>query len=150
MVLLRRSELIMIESVALDSSVYNLPLVYGVEYALVSGDEYEFILPEDNKYCYEIPNSNTCSVLCAVGQTVRVILGHFGEVVRLSAPEISVVTEGQNPDEAWAKFLIEISKREDSASLSFDVGPTRRDEIIQGLNAPEDEDWDGLFIDAED
>lgn len=140
----------MIESVALDSRVYNLPLVYGVEYALVSGDEYAFILPEDNKYCYVIPDTNTCSAFSAEVQTVRVILGQFGEVVRLSAPEINVVTEGQNPDDAWAKFLVEISKREDSASLSFDVGPTRRDEVIQGLNAPEDEDWDGLVIDTED
>jgi hypothetical protein len=140
----------MIESIPLDSRVYNLPLVYGVEDALVSGDEYVLILPESNKYCYEIPNSNTCSVLYTERQTVRVILGQFGEVVRLSAPEIGVVAEGQDPDEAWAKFLVEISKREDSASLSFDVGPTRRDEIVRGLNAPEDEDWDGLFIDDED
>jgi hypothetical protein len=140
----------MIESAKLDSRVYNLPLVYGVEDALVSGDEYVFILPEGNKYCYEIPNSNTCSVLYTERQTVRVILGQFGKAVRLSAPGIGIITEGQNIDEAWAKFIIEISKREDSASLSFDVGPTRRDEIIQGLNAPEDEDWYGLAIDAED
>lgn len=140
----------MIESANLDSRVYNLPLVYGVEDALVSGDECIFILPEGNRYCYEIPNSNTCSGLCTERQTVRVILGQFGEVVRLSAPEIGIITEGQNQDEAWAKFIIEISKREDSASLSFDVGPTRRDEIIHGLNTPEDEDWGELVMDAED
>ena len=128
--------------VAFDSRVYDLPLVYGNENAL--------ILPEDKKYCYEIPNSDTCSALSAERRTVRVILGRFGKVVRLSAPEIDVVTEGQSPDDAWAKFLGEISKREDSASLSVDVGPTRRDEIIQGLNTPEDEDWDEWVIDAQD
>lgn len=131
----------MTESVAFHSGVYNLPVIHGTEDAIVSGE----------KECYyEVPNSDTYSALIAERRIVRVILGRFGEAVRLSAPEIGVVTEGQNPDEAWAKFLVEISKREDSASLSFDVGPTRRDEIIQGLNAPEDEDWDGLVIDAED
>lgn len=123
----------MAERVAFDSRVYNLPLVYGKEEA--------FILPENKEYCYEIPNSDTCSALSAERQTVRVILGKFGEVVRLSAPKIDIVVEGQNPDDAWAKFLAEISKREDSASLSFDIGPTRQKEIAEGLNAPEDEDW---------
>lgn len=125
----------MTERVAFDSGVYDL------EAAIVSGEK---------EYYYEVPNSDTYSALSAERQTVRVILGRFGEVVRLSAPEIDVVTEGQSPDEAWAKFLVEISKREDSASLSFDVGPTRRDEIMAGLNIPEDEDWSEPLRESED
>jgi len=132
----------MIESVTLNNLVYNLPLVYG--------DEYAFVLTEGRKYCYEIPNSSTCSDIGTERRMVRVILGQFGGVVRLSAPEIGVVTEGQNQDDAWEKFLDEIGKRKDSTSLFFDVGPTRRDEIIQGLNATEHEDWSGLINDAED
>lgn len=131
----------MIGTIALDRRVYNLPLVYGVEHALISGHEDAFIMPEHSRCCYEIPNSDTCSALSAERQTVRVILGRFGQVVRLSAPEIGVVAEGQDPDDAWTKFLVEVSKREDSASLSFDVGPTRTGEIAAGLDAPEDEDW---------
>ena len=134
-------------SVAFDSRVYNLPLIYGDENALI---ENATILPEDKKYCYEIPNSDTCLSLSIERRTVRVILGQFGQTYKMSAPKINIVAEGQSPDEAWAKFLVEISKREDAASLSFDIGPTRCDEIVQGLNAPEDEDWDELVIDAED
>jgi len=89
-------------------------------------------------------------VLYPKRQTVRVILGRFGAVVRMSAPEIDIVTEGQNQEQAWVSFLAEISKREDAAWLTFDVGPTRRDEIRAGLNIPEDEDWSELMSDQED
>lgn len=74
-------------------------------------------------------------------QKVRVILGKFGAIFRMSAPELNIVTEGSNREEVWTKFLEETRKREDSAWLVFDVGPTRREEIEQGLNAPEDENW---------
>jgi hypothetical protein len=77
-------------------------------------------------------------------QTIRVILGQLGRLVRMSAPEINIVAEGSSPEQAWAKFLEEINKRFEpdvSAWLIFDVGPTRHEEIAEGLNAPEDEDW---------
>ena len=85
-------------------------------------------------------------------ETVRVILGQLGEFVRISAPEFDVVTEGSTPMEAWLKFLDEIGERfrpDENAWLSFDVGPTRPDEIAEGLNAPEDEDWSELLDDTE-
>jgi len=85
-------------------------------------------------------------------QRVRVILGKFGNVVRMSAPELDIITEGSNRDEAWAKFLEVLKirfKPEDNAWFSFDVGPTRREEIEEGLNAPEDEDWTEPVVDAE-
>jgi hypothetical protein len=73
-------------------------------------------------------------------QTVRVILAQLEGLFRMSAPEINIVTEGSRLEEAWAKFLKEVRKRYDSAWLMFDVGPTRQEEIAEGLNAPEDED----------
>jgi hypothetical protein len=74
-------------------------------------------------------------------QEIRVIVGQLGHMVRMSAPDLDIVVEGANRGEAWALFLDETKKRDDGAWLSFDVGPTRRDEIEEGLNAPEDEDW---------
>jgi hypothetical protein len=74
-------------------------------------------------------------------QDIRVIVGQLGHTVRMSAPDLDIVVEGANREQAWTNFLEEIKKREDSAWLSFDVGPTRREEIQEGLNAPEDEDW---------
>jgi len=85
----------------------------------------------------------TC-ILYPPRQKVRVILGELGDIVRMSAPDLDIVTEGSNRDEAWAKFLDELRRRfvpDESAWLTFDVGPTRREEIAQGLDAPEDEDW---------
>lgn len=77
-------------------------------------------------------------------QNIRVIVGQLGHTVRMSAPDLSIVVEGANRIEAWTKFLEEIKNRDDGAWLSFDVGPTRREEIQEGLNAPEDEDWSEL------
>lgn len=74
-------------------------------------------------------------------QDIRVIVGQLGHTVRMSAPDLNIVVEGANTIEAWTQFLEEIKKRDDGAWLSFDVGPTRSDEIKEGLNAPEDEDW---------
>lgn len=74
-------------------------------------------------------------------QTVRVILGQLGGLIRMSAPEIGIVAEGSSPEQAWATFLQQVRRRDDSAWLSFDVGPTRQEEIAEGLNAPEDEGW---------
>lgn len=80
---------------------------------------------------------------------VRVILAELGPVTRMSAPDLDIVTEGSNRVETWAKFLEEIRKRDDSAWLTFDVGPTRPEEITEGLNAPEDEDWSEVVDGAE-
>lgn len=77
-------------------------------------------------------------------QDIRVIVGKLGHAVRMSAPDLDIVVEGAGRVEAWDKFLAKIKKRDDSAWLSFDVGPTRREEIEEGLNAPEDEDWSEL------
>jgi len=74
-------------------------------------------------------------------QNIRVTVGQLGHSVRMSAPDLNIIVEGSNRSEAWINFLEEIKKRDDGAWLSFDVGPTRREEIEEGLNAPEDEDW---------
>jgi hypothetical protein len=74
-------------------------------------------------------------------QQVRVIIGEFGSIVRMSAPSLDIVCEGSSRNEVWTKFLGEIRRRDDAAWLTFDVGPTRREEIAEGLNAPENEDW---------
>lgn len=90
------------------------------------------------------------SILYPPRQTVRVILGELGDIVRMSAPELNIVTEGSNRVEAWSKFLEEIRRRDDSAWLTFDVGPTRAEEIAEGLNAPEDEYWSGQVDGSEE
>ena len=74
-------------------------------------------------------------------QAIRVFLGNFGGAVRMSAPQLDIVVEASSKEEVWPKFLSEIRKRDDGAWLTFDVSPTRREEIVEGLNAPEDEDW---------
>lgn len=107
-------------------------------------------LGTDIVYYPDEPTISSCYAVYPQRQTVRVILGQFGKVVRMSAPEIDIVVEGLSRDETWTKFLTEARKREDSVWLKFDVGPTRPEEIAEGLNAPEDEDWGGLVIDAED
>jgi len=125
----------MTESVAFHNRVYDLPLVYGNEDAIILKEESSSYSKASNSYTR--PSEEDISK----GTAVRVIIGRFGQAYKISAPKIDIVTEGRNPDEAWANFLVEISKREDSASLSFDIGPTRLEEIEEGLNAPEDEDW---------
>lgn len=135
----------MTESVEYYSRVYpNSPLVYGNEDAI--------ILTEENTCRSDVSNfyARSARGMCFNRRPIRVILGRFGQIYKMSAPQKDVVTEGQSPYEAWAKFLVEISKRKDASLLIFDVGPTRRDEIVQGLNAPEDEDWDELIINTED
>jgi len=109
------------------------------------------LLGTDIEYSHypDSPSGIEGSILYLRRQTVRVILGELGDTVRMSAPELDVVAEGSNRVEAWTKFLKEIRKRDDSAWLTFDVGPTRREEIAQGLNAPEDEDWSELVEGAE-
>ena len=96
------------------------------------------------------PSDVEASIVYPPRQMVRVILGELGELVRMSAPELDIVTEGSNREQAWAKFLEEIRKRDDSAWLRFDVGPTRAEEITRGLNAPEDEDWSDPVEGAEE
>jgi hypothetical protein len=84
--------------------------------------------------------------------TVRVILGELGDIVRMSAFELNIVTEGSNRLEAWARFLDEIKRRfkpDESAWFRFDVGPTRPEEIAKGLDALEDEDWSEPTEDTE-
>jgi hypothetical protein len=81
-------------------------------------------------------------------RTIRVILGQLGDMTRMSAPELDIVVDGSDRGQAWARFLDQIRGREDGAWLAFDVGPTRPDEIAEGLNAPEDEDWSEPACDA--
>ena len=83
-------------------------------------------------------------------QDVRVIVGHLGNVVRMSAPSLELVVEGKDQGEAWVEFLNAIKQRDDCAWLAFDVGPTRQDEIEAGLNAREDEEWSDSFDDTEE
>jgi len=94
--------------------------------------------------------SSGCIMVYPKRQTIRVILAQFGKIVQMSAPEIDIVVEGHSRDEVWARFLASARKRDDSAWLTFDVGPTRREEISLGLNAPDDEDWSGLISDGEE
>lgn len=74
-------------------------------------------------------------------QSVRVIRGRWGPLVRLSAPHIGVTADGNDFDAAWGEFVRLVSTRPDSPWLTFDVGPLRDDEIAQALDAPEDEAW---------
>ena len=90
---------------------------------------------------WDNPDLKTFYVLYPKRQTIRVILAKLGLVVRMSAPDLNVVVEGKSQGEAWTMFLDEIGKRDDAAWLTFDVGPTRREEIAEGLDAPENEDW---------
>jgi hypothetical protein len=101
------------------------------------------LLGTDIEYSHypDRPSSIEVSIIYPPRQKVRVILGEFGAFLRLSAHDLNIVTEGSNRMEAWARFLDEIKKRDDSAWLTFDVGPTRPEEIAEGLDAPEDEDW---------
>lgn len=81
-------------------------------------------------------------------QTVRVIVGQFGDIVRMSAPELDIVVDGTGQGQALARFGEEIRKRQDSTWLAFDFGPSRPEEIAEGLNAPENEDWSEPTCDA--
>jgi hypothetical protein len=78
---------------------------------------------------------------CFPVRTIRVILGRLGSAFRLSAPELDIVVDGDTIAGAWHSFLEAVRGRDDTAWLAFDVGPTRRDEVEQGLDAPDDEDW---------
>ena len=80
-----------------------------------------------------------------IKQNIRVFQGNLGSLVRLSAPMIDIVVEGDNFQDAWINFLDEVRKRDDSIWLTFDVGPTREEDIAKGLNAPEFEDWSEPF-----
>ena len=80
---------------------------------------------------------------------VRVIIGKLGPTIRLSAIDLNLIADGQNFFDAWANLCALIKNREDRQYLRFDVGPLRREEIDRALDAPEDEDWSGLLIDAE-
>jgi hypothetical protein len=83
-------------------------------------------------------------------QAIRVILGRFGGFVKMSAPKINIVVDGLTVDEAWTKFLKEIQTIDEEDWLEFDIGPTRPEEIAEGLNAPEDEDWSEFIEDTEE
>jgi hypothetical protein len=95
------------------------------------------------------PFVGECHTIYPSRQQVRVIVGEFGSIVRMSAPSLDIYSEGSNRDEAWSKFLQEIRRRDDAAWLMFDVGPTRFEEITEGLDAPEDEDWSEPAEDTE-
>ena len=72
---------------------------------------------------------------------IRVILSSFGKSFRMSAPEIDIIVEGATANEAWTEFLKEARKLNKTNWLEFDIGPTRPEEISEGLNASENEDW---------
>ena len=72
---------------------------------------------------------------------VRVIVGKWGHSVRMSAPDLDIAVEGANFEEAWGNFLEEARSHPDSSWLTFDVGYTRPEEVSEGLDAPEDEQW---------
>jgi hypothetical protein len=72
-----------------------------------------------------------------------VIVGRLGDSVRLSAPALDIVVDALDPHKAWAEFLTAVRNIPDDKRqwISFDVGPTRANEIRGGLDAPEDEVW---------
>jgi hypothetical protein len=72
---------------------------------------------------------------------VRVIVARLGPCVRLFAPALDIVVDGVSFECAWRSFLDRTSERDDSPWLAFDVGPTRCDEIAEGLNVDPDEVW---------
>jgi hypothetical protein len=72
---------------------------------------------------------------------IRVITGKLGSTIRMSAPSLNIVVDGANQQEVWEKFVNTVRQRSDSDWLTFDVGPTRAEEIQEGLDAPEDEEW---------
>jgi hypothetical protein len=74
-------------------------------------------------------------------QTVRVVVGKLGPVVRLSAVELGIVAEAESLESAWCRFLDQVREHPNYEWLMFDLSPTRREEIDRGLDAPEDEDW---------
>jgi hypothetical protein len=120
--------------------------------SLASDDNYTSISPQEGFICCEIPitNSPLENGWYRKGKkAIRVILGRLGEIYRMSAPKMGLIIEGSNIAEAWEKFFAEMSRIEDS-DLTFDVGPTRRDEITEGLNVPEEEDWSGSLSESED
>lgn len=81
---------------------------------------------------------------------IRIIIGRLNNIIRMSAPAIDIVAEGTNQNEAWINFLCEAKKCEDSDWFIFDIGPTKREEIEEGLNVSEDEDWSEAIEYAED
>lgn len=81
---------------------------------------------------------------------IRVITGRLGSTIRMSAPSLNIVVEGATPQEAWGKFINIVKSRQDSAWLTFDVGPTRAEEIQEGLDAPEDEEWPEMSDNSEE
>jgi hypothetical protein len=93
---------------------------------------------------YPIPQFKETSGVLSFGSTlhkIRVIQGCIGSLVRLSAPELDVIAEGSNFENAWYDFLDQAKKQKDSCWFIFDVGPTRKSEIAEGLNIDEFEDW---------
>ena len=91
------------------------------------------------------PESTTSFVEMIPIRTVRVVVGHLGSAIRMSAPEIGVFVERDTIQGTWAAFLDAVRDRDDAGWLAFDVGPTRPEEIEEGLDAPEDEEWAQLF-----
>ncbi|MDM8005515.1 MAG: hypothetical protein QUV05_05115 [Phycisphaerae bacterium] len=72
---------------------------------------------------------------------IRVLVGQWGPAVRLSAPELDLVVDGQDFTEAWAAFLRDVTRRSDSAWLTFDVGSLREKELHLAMDASEEETW---------
>jgi hypothetical protein len=81
---------------------------------------------------------------------IRVIIGKLGSTIRISAPSLNITIDGTTQQEVWEKFLNVIKRRDDSAWLTFDVGPTRAEEIQEGLDAPEDEEWPEMSDNSEE
>jgi len=74
-------------------------------------------------------------------KSVRVVVARLGGLVRLSAPALDVVVDCASLEEAWRSFLDTMAARPDGPWLTFDIGPTRREEINEGLDVDPDESW---------
>ncbi|MCP4711646.1 MAG: hypothetical protein GY869_23760 [Planctomycetes bacterium] len=78
-------------------------------------------------------------------RVIRVVVGNFGSFYRLSAPDLDMVVDDESFEQAWSEFLSNVRERKDGACLTFDVAPTRPEEVAEGLNASEVEDWSGVM-----
>ena len=132
--------------------VTNEAALAKLDSRVVDGTDYGFGI-ETKEAIYQDIATNAITSTPAISyptqRKVRVIIGKLGPMIRLSATDLNLMVEGPNFIEAWLSFRDLVDEREDSPFLTFDVGRLRLGEINLALDAPEDEDWSGLLIDAE-
>ncbi len=99
------------------------------------------IVRRTHSYPNDLTESSSLGDAWIEMKQVRVIVGQWGPSVRLSAPDLDLVADGQDFSQAWSVFLKEVIRRPDSAWLTFDVGSLREAELHLAVDAAEDETW---------